>query len=66
MSIHESMNFHPDKQIFQVTGAGIKLLTLGLQGHSSTPIPRGTQKVITINLLVRFTNTVYGWKLFDK
>jgi hypothetical protein len=42
MSIHESMNFHPDKQLFQVAGAGIKPLTLGVQGHSSTPIPWGT------------------------
>ena len=36
----ESMNFHPDKQLFQ--GAGIKPLTLGLQSQCSTPTPQGT------------------------
>ena len=35
------MNFHPDKQLFQVAGAGIEPLTLGSQGQCSTPTPRG-------------------------
>ena len=35
------MTFHPDKQIFQVTSAGIELLTLGLQGQCSTPTTQG-------------------------
>ena len=40
----ESMNFHPDQQLFQVAGAGIEPPTLGLQVQRSPPTPRGNPK----------------------